>query len=219
MVFDWNGTLLDDTKVLVDAVNMQLDYMGVPRISVEDYREHYSIPIRECLHRFGVTDEIYQASSKVGTEIFHREYETLADTASLADGTVDLLHNLKSRTIENIILSNHIVKEIRRLMVRHDLERFISNILANDAIGVSDHTGKQHRIEHFLEINNIDPDDAVIIGDTVEEINIGKHLGMKTISLSTGANSTSRLKNEHPDLLVDSLREIIPKMEELGWLQ
>ena len=41
VVWDWNGTLLNDVKVGVNTLNDMLGRRGLPLLSVEDYKEKY----------------------------------------------------------------------------------------------------------------------------------------------------------------------------------
>jgi beta-phosphoglucomutase-like phosphatase (HAD superfamily) len=45
VIWDWNGTLYDDSHVVVAAVNDVLAHHGLPSIDADYYRTHYQ---RRC---------------------------------------------------------------------------------------------------------------------------------------------------------------------------
>src|SRR5918994_175906 len=56
LVWDWNGTLLDDLGIVVEAVNHSTAAFGLNPITANDYRDHYTRPVRDFYDRlFGRT--------------------------------------------------------------------------------------------------------------------------------------------------------------------
>ena len=47
VVWDWNGTLLNDVKVGVNTLNDMLGRRGLPLLSVEDYKEKFGFPVKQ----------------------------------------------------------------------------------------------------------------------------------------------------------------------------
>ena len=45
VVWDWNGTLLDDVKVSVDTINVMLERKHLGRLTVEEYRSVFGFPV------------------------------------------------------------------------------------------------------------------------------------------------------------------------------
>lgn len=218
VVWDWNGTLFNDTEEIVQAVNAELAVFGAAPITVETYREKYTVPIRDALLAMGVDAGIYDLKCSEAVSLFHDRYEEYAATVRLEYGAKAVLKGLQQLNISQVILSNHIIKEIEKHLLRFDIAQYLTDILANDAIGIAQLQGKQFRLSEYLHLHEARPDQVVIIGDTVEEVAIGKSLGLHTIAFPGGGNSAERLAQAEPDLLVGSLSEIIPSMEEKQWL-
>jgi len=75
--------------------------------------------------------------------------------------------------------------------------------------------GKTARLETYLASSHVQPHEAFIIGDTGEEITIGKQLGLKTVAITGGMYSTKRLKAAKPDVLISSLHDLMDSLEDL----
>lgn len=55
--------------------------------------------------------------------------------------------------------------------------------------------------------HSFEPNDIVIIGDSLDDIKSAHAIGATTISVTTGGHARKELEIEHPDLLVDSLMD------------
>ena len=54
VVWDWNGTLVDDAKLCVDIVNGILSEHMMPAVSLEFYRDHFSFPVSSYYEKIGL---------------------------------------------------------------------------------------------------------------------------------------------------------------------
>ena len=46
VVWDWNGTLLDDVKISVDTINVMLERKHLGKLTVEEYRSIFGFPVK-----------------------------------------------------------------------------------------------------------------------------------------------------------------------------
>ena len=49
IIFDWNGTLIDDAHVFVDVLNVLLKRRRLGVINLHRYRELFCFPIKDCV--------------------------------------------------------------------------------------------------------------------------------------------------------------------------
>ncbi len=54
IIWDWNGTLLDDVGAAVNALNRMLAVRGVAPTTREYYRAHFGFPVRPFYEELGV---------------------------------------------------------------------------------------------------------------------------------------------------------------------
>jgi len=67
---------------------------------------------------------------------------------------------------------------------------------------------KGDKLKDYLKTNNVKPSEILVVGDTVEEIEIARELGAISVAITNGYNSTKRLKSKKPDYLLNDLRKI-----------
>ena len=53
IVWDWNGTLLDDVAVGVDTLNEMLGRRALRLLSVEEYKDRFGFPVVEFYQKIG----------------------------------------------------------------------------------------------------------------------------------------------------------------------
>jgi FMN phosphatase YigB (HAD superfamily) len=87
--------------------------------------------------------------------------------------------------------------------------------LANSSFDGALHEGKQKRLHEYLARSHVTPNQSVIIGDTVEEVHIGRSLGMHTVCITGGAMSTRRLTDAKPDAIIHKLQDLYALLKKL----
>ena len=53
IIWDWNGTLLNDTKLAVESMNKILLKRGLPVLTVERYKHVFTFPVRDYYQSVG----------------------------------------------------------------------------------------------------------------------------------------------------------------------
>jgi phosphoglycolate phosphatase len=216
VVFDWNGTLLADTALRYHLANASLRKMGHPGITRAEHRKHLVIPIRQFFANLGIPDEVYVKAGEQERIDFHKGYEAGAAKARTRQGARAMLDELYRRGIRRVILSNHTVVGIEIQLKRLGLAHHFDDILANDNIHTSSSRGKLELMRMYLEQRQLNPQEGVIVGDTTEEIHIGKELGLKTVAITGGIHTRQRLAGEHPDAVIGRLYGLIDVLEEIA---
>lgn len=78
VVWDWNGTLVDDLGAVVAAVNVSLSRLGAEPIDEAAYRRHYTRPVRRFYE--SLLDRPVGEREMAGIDrVFHEAYQHLAD--------------------------------------------------------------------------------------------------------------------------------------------
>ena len=230
VVWDWNGTLLDDTGVVLAVVNIVLGKLNKAPITLRTLQEcqacfhEHERPIEQFYRNVGLTDDEIPFIREHERNLFHEHYETLADKASLRDGAVNILNLLRAHGISNIIVSNHIADQIDRLLIRHGIRDYFGDIIAyaDRHIHARDAT-KGDKLRHYIDEKGLNAANAIIIGDTKEEIDIARASGMGasgmgSIAITGGMYSQELLAGMHPDDVIFHLDELADIFRKRGFL-
>ena len=113
VVWDWNGTLLDDVKVSVDTINVMLERKHLGRLTVEEYRSVFGFPVKPYYESIGFdfSRDDWDAVSRDFVNI----YNDLAKNVELTPGIVPVLEGITRQGVHAI----RIIRVERRFVDRN----------------------------------------------------------------------------------------------------
>lgn len=188
VVWDWNGTLLDDIALVVEIVNEILaDYRLAP-MGLERYRELFDFPVERYYERAGM-DLSSVDFSEIGAR-FHRSFEQRLAAAQLFPYAMSALTIIKDRGIRQFLLSSSEHESLMQMVGDFGL-----SVLFDDVRGVGDRLarGKTQAGRQLVAARGLDPSRALMIGDTSHDWEVAQACGMDCVLLATGHQSHSRL--------------------------
>jgi phosphoglycolate phosphatase-like HAD superfamily hydrolase len=215
-VFDWNGTLIDDTFANLAGANATFRHAGVPEVTLERYRDTMDFPVIHAYTRNGVDPDHYLANFEKYGDLFLTTYKEEAKKASLRQGAVEVLDALLDKGITTMILSNYVQHELEAQMASYHVHHKFKHICGNTAFNAQEHTRttKLGRLQKLMDEHGYKPEDAFIIGDSLEEPEIAHHLGMMCVSVTWGCFSPERLRKSPTHHVIDDLAEL-PKILQI----
>ncbi|MDJ0953612.1 MAG: HAD hydrolase-like protein, partial [Acidimicrobiia bacterium] len=176
VIWDWNGTLVDDLPVVVAAVNVSLAAIGEPPIDADAYRDHYTRPVRRFYDRLlarPVTDEEWDRID----DTFHETYADTAHRAPLTDDAWQALDVVEDGGATQSILSmwwhHDLVPEVRRRGIADRMVRVDGN-----TTGAGD--TKERLLEQHLERLGSNGR-AVMVGDALDDAKAGMAVGIPVV--------------------------------------
>ena len=219
IAFDWNGTLLADAFTIEAADNKILKFYGLPKINMRRFRETFDIPISKYWIALGFGKKHFELHAEEINRMFCEFYEPLANKCRTRSGAREILKYLNNQKIKAIIFSNHTTPDIKRQLKRLRIEDYFHSVIARENNKDSSHMykrGKDLKLLDYVKQNKLKPHEVITIGDTEEEIEIGKKFGYHTVAITGGYNTTARLKKHHPDFLIHNMKELIPIIKKLN---
>ena len=202
VIWDWNGTLVDDTWLCVEIINKLLKKRNLKLVTVDDYKEKFMFPVREYYIKLGFNfeDEPFEVS---GLEFINEFKKRLFD-ASLYSDTEFVLDNLSDQGITHSILSAQNQKMLDETIKYYKLEnKFVGVNGLSDFYAHS----KVNLGKSWIQKLNYEPKEVVMVGDTVHDFEVAEAMGVDCILLSSGHNSKNRLNKSNAKVL-NSLKMI-----------
>ncbi len=219
VAFDWNGTLFADTNAVFECNNDNFKFLKVNPPSLNYFRKYYEVPIKNFYLSLGASETEFDKNTKKIAEAFHSCYEKRVSKTRTRAYARDLLKLLQGNNIRSVIFSNHTIDSIINHTKRLKIEKYFLDIIANtDMESPLKGINKKENLNKYLNKHSILPDETIIIGDTVEEINIGSQLGVISVAITHGNVSTPRLRAAKPDYLISSLKEVIKIIQKINQL-
>ncbi|MES5485213.1 HAD hydrolase-like protein [Bradyrhizobium sp. INPA03-11B] len=220
LVFDWNGTLLDDSYALLQTTNDMLTRFGHATIDINTFREHCDVPLSLLYRSLGMSHDEVAVVDRDGSALFHDTYEPLAGNADLREGARRVLELARREAASSIIVSNHIVAPLRSQLRRLGINEYINDVLAFESRTTQFKSmSKGERLRLYMEENDLKPASTFIIGDMPVETDIARNLGLISISITGGFVSESRLRAANPDYTINNHHELLPILQRHGFFQ
>ena len=189
IIWDWNGTLLDDRWLTISAMNNVLARRSMDELTEDRYLQLFTFPVIEYYRRLGFDFE-KDSFSELGTE-FINEYNTRAFEPKLHDSIIDLISELSKNGVSHSILSASSQKILDKLASYHNIDHYFKAVFGQDnhyAYGKIE-TGKM-----WIKKSGIDPKRTLFIGDTEHDLEVANAVGAHCALLSWGHTSAERLE-------------------------
>ncbi|MBF0244666.1 MAG: HAD family hydrolase [Planctomycetes bacterium] len=119
VVWDWNGTLLDDTELCLDIANAFLKERSLAVLSREEYREVFGFPVKD--YYTGLGFDFSRESYELLADRFIREYEQRRGDCALQPGALSALEAVRERGLTQSILSAYPQKLLEEIISKHSL--------------------------------------------------------------------------------------------------
>ena len=189
IIFDWNGTLVDDTNIFVDVLNELLCRRKLNKINLQIYRDLFCFPIIDFYKKIGL-DVSRDAFSQLKKE-FVAEYKKRQYVAKLFPKSIDLLKSLLKNNISLSLLSASHQNTLDDLTKFYSIDGFFQHI-----VGVNNHIaiGKTQQGRQLLDNLAYRKSDLLLIGDTVLDYDVSRALGIDCVLISHGHQSTKQLQ-------------------------
>jgi len=80
VIWDWNGTLVDDTWLCVEIMNKSLEKRKLKKITIEDYRQKFKFPVKEYYRELGFNfqNENFEVSGLEFIDQFKKKFLMLS---------------------------------------------------------------------------------------------------------------------------------------------
>jgi phosphoglycolate phosphatase-like HAD superfamily hydrolase len=212
IVWDWNGTLLHDIDVVLEATNASFQEIGIPPISLERYRDLFCVPIPQFYERL-LGRLPSDAEWEVMDGAFHRNYFALADRAMLTEGAPELLSawgdSGNTHSLCSLAPHERLLPWVSRLGIQ---EHFIRVDGSQGTGAVDGKAGQMAR--HVAALRKVDPTRTVVIGDATDDARAAAHAGVRAVLYTGGSHSRASLELAGVPV-VDSLAEAVELATEL----
>ena len=203
VIFDWDGTLADTKRAVVRSFQKVLGEAGC-MVSDEFIERRMGIGTKKTVEEaLGECDMLFDdemlknlARRKIKIQV------SLTEIVDLFEGAAELLEELQGRTkIALATMSGR--KVVDKILAEKRIKTYFDVVVSADEI-----VKPKPDPEVFLvsaKKLGVDPEDCVVVEDSVFGVRAAKAAEMKCIAVPSGAYSIEELQEEDPELIVDSL--------------
>ncbi len=189
IIWDWNGTLLDDLELSIKAVNVLLKERDLPILTLDRYKDIFGFPVINYYEKAGFD------FSKEPFEIPARQYVKLYASGEsdlkLFPDVVDTLSFFKDNNYRQIVLSAMKEDNLRKMISNAGISHFFDGIF-----GIKDNYAREKVSIGKQVVENLDlnPEKCLMIGDTLHDAEVAEQCGFDCILFSGGHVAKRRLE-------------------------
>lgn len=207
VIFDWDGTVVQNTDLWHTAFNMTLNDLGFPPITLEQFSKLID---REKVERtFGITE----AEMMKGFDVWVANYEKLRKNAKLVSGIDGLIKKLKEENYKTAVVTGGGKDRVMREVKEFKLGKFFDVVVTHDdAIYEKPHP---NGLKLALGGLKLKPEECVYIGDMNVDVLAAKNCGMASIAVSWGSHDIEELKKTNPHHTANDLSELYDVIKQL----
>lgn len=176
LLWDWNGTLLDDVTVNLSVINDMLSRRSLRQLSLTTYKEEFCFPVQSFHRKIGFDFE-KESIEEISAE-YHATYKLYENGINLNADTPFVLDSLNNKGINQFILSASMKNDLMKMLDDFHLTNRFKGIYAADDICA---TGKIEIGKQLIRNHSLNSDRMLIVGDTLHDAEVAKSLGINYI--------------------------------------
>lgn len=214
VVFDMDGTLIDSQDVIVQSVETAFAQMGRPAPSRAEILSIVGLSLPQALAQLAPDMDGADLDEAVA-----RYKHSFVETRKVSGGTPSPLYagamealNLLAAQDETLmgVATGKSRRGLDHVFAGHNLRHYFQTAQTAD-----DHPSKPHpaMLHETLRDTGVESHQAVMVGDTTYDIEMGVAAGFRTVGVSWGYHSPEKLRNAGADIVIDDFAALHPALE------
>jgi phosphoglycolate phosphatase len=188
IIWDWNGTLLDDTQICVDAMNQILRERNMPFANLELYKNLFCFPVINYYKLLGF-DFNKESFEKISIE-FMSKYNELSKNAKLIKNAKQVLESYKNKGLKQYLLSASQINNLKTQIDFYKLTDYFTEIIGLNHIFA---TSKIEAGKSWLSKTGFSSEKIIMFGDTIHDYETAIELGCDIALIANGHQTKERL--------------------------
>lgn len=201
IIWDWNGTLLDDIGASLASVNDMLALRGMEPIDINRYKECISVPIS------GFYEKVFDLEKEDYAEVlkqYNEGYMLHLEGCTLTAGALDMIEFFAAEGAKQAIVSSSNNTQLLANCRRYGVYEKFDAILGAEGFKAESKIG---RALDYLKKSGAEKGRVLVIGDLAHDAELAHEIGADCVLLTSG--------HEHPDRLIQSGAVIVDSLKEI----
>jgi len=203
VVFDWDGTLVDSTSAITDAICLSAADLGLPVPTRERASHVIGLGLLEAIHY--AVPQIQRAQMPAFIERYRHHFLKRDEYLMPFDGVPALLAKLAGLGVPLAVATGKSRAGLDRALVQTGWGRLFATTRCADEGAPKPDPWMLHDICEELDV---DPARLVMIGDTTHDLRMATAAGARSVAVTYGAHPVAELEACAPEAIVRSVGEL-----------
>ena len=203
LIFDWDGTLMDSTAVIVDALRLASADLGLPVPSEEEARHIIGLGLREAIYLLQPTLAEFRYPELVARYRwhFHRQDEQLR----MFDGVAQTIPHLHNAGFWVTVATGKNRAGLDRALDLSGLRQYFHYTRCAEETFSKPHPAMVHEL---IDLCQVSPDRVLVIGDTSHDLLMARNAGVARVGVGYGAHDADSLQEYEPLYVAESFADL-----------
>ncbi len=199
LFFDWDGTLVDSAHLGLAAYEKSFAALGV-NFDHEVYHRAYSPNWYTTYEALGLPKDKWQTAD----ELWVRHYDE--STAELVSGASQIIKGLRQKGYRlGVVSSGNDCRVNREIQTLGFADMFEVIVCSEQMQNKKPHP---EGLQTAMRMIGCAPEEAGYVGDSPEDIEMGKRAGVFTVGVRSTYPTSWKLQTANPDIYLESLSEL-----------
>ena len=191
VIWDWNGTLLNDIDISMEALNQLLRKEQLPEVlDKEEYRRYFQFPVIEYYKKVGFDFE--KTPFSVLAKNYMDYYQPHSLSCELHRDVKDTLEVLDQNRVDQYLLSASNLSFLKEQLAQYDISDYFHDIKGLDNIHAH---SKAQLAKDFVDDANLDKLTTIFIGDSVHDSEVAAYAGCRCLLIADGHEHIEKLQS------------------------
>jgi HAD superfamily hydrolase (TIGR01509 family) len=206
VLFDWDGTLFDSATAGLAAFQKTFGDLGVA-FTLEFYEENYSPNWYTMYQALNIPQDRWRAVDELWIHHYGEQ------PARLVEGGRETIVELGRRGYRLGIVTSgtelRVSREIHALGLDSAFEVLVTN---ESTVNKKPHP---EGLERAMRILNASNESCSYVGDSAQDIEMGKNARILTIAVPSGYPTSRQLAEANPDIRIETISDLLNHMRSL----
>jgi len=208
LIFDLDGTLIDSSDGVVEAVNYSLRMVRAPEQPPERIKRFIGFPL----------SIMYPHFTDVPVAELHRHFkvraaETMVASAVSLDGVDGTLRDLRGLGRGMAVATTKIRRHVDGILDKFGWRTLFDAVVGGDEVEHVKPAPDALRL--VLQRLGADPRDALVVGDTINDIEAARAVPMKAIAVESPYGGRAEVEASRPDYAIKSVADLPALLEQI----
>jgi HAD superfamily hydrolase (TIGR01549 family) len=201
VIFDWDGTLYDSVIPTYKSYLAVMDAFGLPLVTLEEFREQSRPNYHDYYLHLGICEDDWAAAD----EAWMTRYVRYKKDCALYKGAARALRELKGMHLKLGLVSSGSRERVTQEVREQGIASQFDTMLFGDDVGFEHGKPAPETLLLAIERAHVIASEVLYVGDTVEDILMGKKAGTSTAAVLCGFATRQLLTRAQPDLMLHDI--------------
>lgn len=203
VLFDWDGTVMDSTYSIASSIQLASADLELPVPSIQQASWVIGLSLESALYR--AVPDLTAEQMPLFLERYRYHFMQRDPHIKLFDGILPFMGELRGRQIALGVATGKSRQGLDRVLQQVNLSAFF------DATRCADETRSKpdpEMLHQLLAELMLEPEQVLMVGDTVHDIHMAANAGMDSVAVTYGAHDPQTLAKAEPTVMVDNVAQM-----------